>query len=659
MRLYGDFRLHDLRSGQDATPRSRKGRALLACLALAEGRSASRDRLVGLLWSDRGEEQARASLRQALAEFRSSPIGAKLAIERRDVALAPGAFVTDLDELAAAAEEGDLAAIGRVLDAADDEPLGGLDSLDPGLDEWLATERARIQRRVAATVSETVERIDGAAQLSQRRAVLGQLQRIDPADEQVARRGLMLDHEAGDLAAVHRRYRQLEAGLDRLLDARPSPETQRLFRELTTVVPIKGAALAPRIDPASLPILGQRRIEPPILVVPPFTTIGESADGTLLARICHDDLQVALGALRDLRVLATANLQPDALAAACAASIASYMLDGTVRADGPGWRINLRLTALDNGLQVWSRQLALRQTELGPAIDDLVHRIAAAMLPVVERDIVRVLGDDGGQGDPAAYPLYFAARARLMSATSLADVRQAAHLLERCIEADGGMTNAYLHLARLYNTDFMQMLAGHDPAPLRVRAFDLCTRAAALDPDNWHSHARLAWCYLRRDDVVQARQRFDAAAELTPHYADGLDEIGFGLVHLGDLDGAHHFLNRAFELNPFPPDEYFSDLAVLHALNGDHKEAEAQFEIGRNPSIHYFAVRTANLALLGREAAARAAADDLRRRFLPLWQGERPPRDADVVAGMLLFLPLQRERDRTLFSDGLARAGLG
>src|SRR3546814_6720733 len=40
------------------------------------------------------------------------------------------------------------------------------------------------------------------------------------------------------------------------------------------------------------------------------------------------------------------------------------------------------------------------------------------------------------------------------------------------------IVNAHLHLARIYNTDFMLRLAGHDPAPLRARAFELSLRAA-------------------------------------------------------------------------------------------------------------------------------------------------------------------------------------
>src|SRR5262245_29377029 len=56
--------------GRDLTPPGKKLRALLACLALSNGTGWGRERLAGLLWGDRDEEQARASLRQALAELR-------------------------------------------------------------------------------------------------------------------------------------------------------------------------------------------------------------------------------------------------------------------------------------------------------------------------------------------------------------------------------------------------------------------------------------------------------------------------------------------------------------------------------------------------------------------------------------------------------------
>ena len=51
---------------------SRKTKALLGYLALTEIQEESRERLIGLFWSEVPEERARASLRQALHEIRNA-----------------------------------------------------------------------------------------------------------------------------------------------------------------------------------------------------------------------------------------------------------------------------------------------------------------------------------------------------------------------------------------------------------------------------------------------------------------------------------------------------------------------------------------------------------------------------------------------------------
>src|ERR1019366_213035 len=69
IRLLGGFAAY----GPDGTPAvlsTRKSQALTAVLALSDNQIASRDRLLGLLWGDRGEQQARHSLNQALTSLR-------------------------------------------------------------------------------------------------------------------------------------------------------------------------------------------------------------------------------------------------------------------------------------------------------------------------------------------------------------------------------------------------------------------------------------------------------------------------------------------------------------------------------------------------------------------------------------------------------------
>ena len=69
-------------AGREIVISARKDRALLAELAVSPSGSVSREKLAALLWSDRGENQARSSLRQSLTVLRKElgPLGANLLI---------------------------------------------------------------------------------------------------------------------------------------------------------------------------------------------------------------------------------------------------------------------------------------------------------------------------------------------------------------------------------------------------------------------------------------------------------------------------------------------------------------------------------------------------------------------------------------------------
>src|SRR4051794_18937608 len=73
--LLGDFSLFDP-AGRPVTLASKKYRLLLAILALSPGKSASREALAGALWGEHSDEQAKSSLRQALAVLRKDLAGA-------------------------------------------------------------------------------------------------------------------------------------------------------------------------------------------------------------------------------------------------------------------------------------------------------------------------------------------------------------------------------------------------------------------------------------------------------------------------------------------------------------------------------------------------------------------------------------------------------
>ena len=97
LRLLGRFEAR-LDDGAPLRFPMRKAEALLAYLALSPGVARNRDEIVGVLWSDRPDAQARNSLRQALSAVRKTlgvAAGAVIAADRETIGLASDAVEVD------------------------------------------------------------------------------------------------------------------------------------------------------------------------------------------------------------------------------------------------------------------------------------------------------------------------------------------------------------------------------------------------------------------------------------------------------------------------------------------------------------------------------------------------------------------------------------
>src|SRR4051812_25649830 len=182
LRCWGDFALTDCADGADIKPRGRKARALLAYLALHRGKPISRERLTGLLWGDRGEEQARASLRQAILELKpiSNVSDGILEIDRDHLAVRQGAFLTDIDEMNAAKEAGNFTQLLELLPDRDDRLFTNLDAIDEGFDHWLAIERSRQQDLLVTLIADASAAALTQGQTRHARAFHGRLREFDP-----------------------------------------------------------------------------------------------------------------------------------------------------------------------------------------------------------------------------------------------------------------------------------------------------------------------------------------------------------------------------------------------------------------------------------------------------------------------------------------------
>lgn len=199
LRLLGGFDLRS-REGQSAVPAGRKVRALVACLALSPGSAWPREKLMALLWSDRSDEQARASLRQALTEMRRvlgepSPISAK----HDTLSLDPERLSVDVAQFER------LAKAGRLEEAAmlyRGPLLDGHGVRDEAFHNWILIERTRLHDLAVDLIERlaTSQSDDAAIATAQR------LLQLDPAREETHRLLMRCYTAAGQRAQAVRQY---------------------------------------------------------------------------------------------------------------------------------------------------------------------------------------------------------------------------------------------------------------------------------------------------------------------------------------------------------------------------------------------------------------------------------------------------------------------
>src|SRR5262245_54424093 len=96
--LFGGFEAR-LESGAPLKLPTKKAQALLAYLGVSLGQRHPRDKLAGLLWGEKSDDQARGDLRHALAALRRALAGvapSALRIEGHALALDPAAVNVDV-----------------------------------------------------------------------------------------------------------------------------------------------------------------------------------------------------------------------------------------------------------------------------------------------------------------------------------------------------------------------------------------------------------------------------------------------------------------------------------------------------------------------------------------------------------------------------------
>ncbi|MGP4018661.1 AfsR/SARP family transcriptional regulator [Saccharopolyspora sp. 5N708] len=224
--LLGGWELH---ANGEGVAMSSNGQRLLAFLAL-RGRT-QRDYVAGVLWPESDDQSALANLRTTLWRVRQRIQGAVISAQH-EIELAPLVSL-DVDGLVAAGRylvhqdstdsPGDCAEIGR--DLAGHEPL-----LPGWYDDWVLTERERLQQLQVHALEVAAERLVQSRHLASALEIAQAATQVEPFRETAHCAVVKVLLQQANPAQAVRHYQRYERLLDQELGIEPSNHLRDLVR---------------------------------------------------------------------------------------------------------------------------------------------------------------------------------------------------------------------------------------------------------------------------------------------------------------------------------------------------------------------------------------------------------------------------------------------
>ena len=557
--LLGGFAMFGV-GGRPVQLNNARARGIVTCLVLAADGRASRDRLCELFWGDRGEAQARSSLRQSLFDIRAALQSAgsdALVSERDTIRLEKDLIFSDVHDLVAVLEAGDAQRLTVALASISDLPLDDL-GLGGSYQDWRNHETARLERVLAASVRSHLMDLTALGNWSQATLLADAWLQRDPLDEEAVALAIRADRAMGANAAAQRRYIAFKEMLARELAIAPGPLVESAMNEL----------VARDASTSAAPPVMSAEPRSPLLAVLAFDNLSADAELAWFCDGVSDEIQRTVARANELRVVArTSSFQfrgADKTTANVAASLGvTHLLDGAVRRSGSRVRISAELVDCATHSAVWSDRF-------DGDLDDvfvLQDRIAAEVARALE--VTLAPAPPGARLEPAGYDLFMRAFSALAEGDSLFDdsASSAIPMLEEVTRSapDHAPTWELLAVARAKQLrSGRSQLAFEDERDGVIAAAETALR---LDPTRGGAYGALA--SLEPWGAYQAREYLLCKAlEVSPRDTGALTDMSHFCWGVGRFRDALRFAERACELNPLMPAARLH-VAQMRAYVGD------------------------------------------------------------------------------------------
>ena len=429
---------------------SKRARALIGYIALREGVEISRGVITGLLWGERSDGQARASLRQVLSELRGALNGSlqhSIIATRDTVSWALGSAWIDAKVVEASADTGNANLLREAADLVGGELMEGLAVSEAGFEQWLASERERFRLLVGRIYTRLMEGAEHSGMVEEALTYGLKLLSLDPLQEHVHRALMRLYAAQGRHDAALSQYERCRHELSTQLGVPPAAETEDLARSIRASRRASPATVKHAEGALPLP-------DKPSIAVLPFENMSGDAEQEYFADGIVEEIITALSRIRWLFVIARNSSFTYKGRAVDVRQIGQeqgvrYVLEGSVRKAGNRIRIAGQLVDASTGLQLWADRFDGEIADVFDLQDRVTANVVGAIAPKLEQaEIARVKNKPTESLD--AYDHYLRGMAGLHQWTRETNEEGLSHFY-RAIELDPNFAAAYGMAARCYS----------------------------------------------------------------------------------------------------------------------------------------------------------------------------------------------------------------
>ncbi|UFW49273.1 MULTISPECIES: BTAD domain-containing putative transcriptional regulator [Bradyrhizobium] len=653
LRLLGDFAAKV--NEREISLATRKAKALTAYLALSDNTQDTRERLVGLLWSESDEEHARASLRQVVHDLRLAFDNAGFEgfrADKQNLALSRDRRRCDVDEVLAAAAQGTVHP--RLLDTQriTETLLSGLDNLDPAFQVWLLTKRQLLHDRLTLALERLLPREGDSREASD--AALALLN-LDPTHEIACQHLIRTRAARGDVGGALKIYKSLWDLLEADYDIEPSKETQELIVRIKQMPSPGEQQQAPAIA-QSLHGVSQMLAPAPkrlLISVCAFQASGVPEGMRHLVDGFRHEFVACLARFREWSVRTlppvweseprTWSSPPEYIVEG-----STYELNGTVR-------LVVTLRDAANSVCIWSERHSITLTEWFETQERIVRQIAMALNIHVSAERLRRLAA-GGEITLEIHDRWLRGQALLLQMASK-DWPAAAALIESLLADAPDFSPALSGLVQYRNIAHIAL-----PGQFRDRAkhpetLRIAQRAIQLDPLDSRAQLALAWTYQLLGRMDESTLHAALAVDLNENDPWTLMASGQICAYCGEYERAAKLSATSLRITPVPTAPQIAYSGAIKFLCSDYAGCcdASREDLGMSPAFIIW--ECAAKAHLGRLDEARADLAMAMERVAADWHGQQKPTRESITRWLLHVFPIAIRSDWERLAVGLAAAG--